>query len=241
MVRVASVQGSAPREVGAQMIVHGDGVSGTIGGGRLEFDAIAHARSLSALDVHSDRQELRLGPEMGQCCGGKVTLDYKKVSQKDAEILGRSKDETAVYIFGGGHVGLALVQALSALPISVKLVETRSDYLRDLPFNVEPIELAAPESAIRTAPSGAAFIIVTHDHALDFLIVEEALRRGDASYVGMIGSKSKRAVLEAQLRAAKVDPAPLICPIGQAGLGDKRPEVIAAFVAAEVLSKIGGT
>ena len=92
---------------------------------------------------------------------------------------------------------------------------------------------------MRRAAPGAAFIVLTHDHALDFLIAREALARGDAAYVGMIGSRTKRVSFLRWLReAGEVDTGPLVCPIGAAGRPDKRPEVIAAFVAAEVMQTL---
>ena len=82
--------------------------------------------------------------------------------------------------------------------------------------------------------------MLTHDHALDFLIAREALARGDAAYVGMIGSRTKRVSFRRWLRRGgrRSTPRALVCPIGAAGRPDKRPEVIAAFVAAEILQQL---
>ena len=84
----------------------------------------------------------------------------------------------------------------------------------------------------------AAYVILTHDHALDFLLALEALARPDAAYVGMIGSRSKRATFTRLAREHGVDAAPLVCPIGAGFPRDKRPEVIAAFTAAELLARM---
>jgi xanthine dehydrogenase accessory factor len=92
---------------------------------------------------------------------------------------------------------------------------------------------------VRNARPGSAFVILTHDHALDFLIAREALARGDAAYVGMVGSATKRAAFARWCRRANddaPDPGRLVCPIGAAGRPDKRPDVIAAFTAAEILA-----
>ena len=240
VVRVISVEGSAPRETGARMIVGRDTLSGTIGGGRLEYDAIALAREILAGTRSSFHQTVHLGPEIGQCCGGKVELEYAKTSTEDQEKMDKRDTDRSVFIFGGGHVGSAIAQSLAKLPVQVTVVETRPEYAKHLPEGVDGCEIALPEVAVKDAQPRSAFVVVTHDHALDFLIVEEALRREDAAYVGMIGSKSKRAVLEHQLVSKAIDPKPLHCPIGSAGLGDKRPEVIAAFVAVEVLLALRG-
>lgn len=217
------------------MYVELSGQSGTIGGGRLEFDAIAHAQKMLQTGEKADTKTIQLGPSIGQCCGGQVELEFQEIKGLPDPTTGNGQ----VYIFGGGHVGKALARAFAPLPVQLSLVETRRDYLDDLPGSVEGIELAAPEAAVRGARENAAFVVTTHDHALDFLIVEEALMRGDAAYVGMIGSKTKRAVLGKRLKDNGVDPTPLVCPIGGAGLGDKRPEVIAAFVVPEILIALG--
>src|SRR5699024_2138185 len=108
--------------------------------------------------------------------------------------------QPCVYIFGGGHVGHALAASLSLLPLSVTVVETRADMLEGLPPTVEARLTAMPEEAVRNAPASSAFLVLTHDHALDLLIVAEAMARGDVAYVGMIGSKSKRATFDSWYR-----------------------------------------
>jgi xanthine/CO dehydrogenase XdhC/CoxF family maturation factor len=84
-------------------------------------------------------------------------------------------------------------------------------------------------------------VVLTHDHALDFLIADAALARGDAAYVGLIGSGSKRARFRGwRLRNGVAPEAALrglTCPIGGPS-GDKRPAVIAAMVAAEILAAL---
>ena len=233
-VTIADAKGSTPREIGASMLVGGVLTEGTIGGGRLEFDAIAHARDILSGTDDELSKTVKLGPEIGQCCGGVVTLTFE-ASDASTTVQPVGTKNT-VYVFGAGHVGRALIEAFSLVPIDVIAVETRADFLTDLPTGIGSELTAAPEAVVRSAKIGAAFVVTTHDHSLDFLIVEEALRRGDASYVGLIGSKTKRAVLEKTLRSSNLDPTQLVCPIGHAGIGDKRPAVIAAFVVAEVLA-----
>jgi xanthine dehydrogenase accessory factor len=106
---------------------------------------------------------------------------------------------------------------------------------------VEKYLVPVPEEMVRNAKPGSAFVVLTHDHSLDFLITSEALARGDARYVGMIGSNTKRKVFErwcTDTCDCPVDMKKLACPIGAAGRGDKHPEVIAAFVVAEVISRL---
>jgi xanthine dehydrogenase accessory factor len=184
------------------------------------------------------------GPQIGQCCGGRVKVDIARAGEDlRAAVLERVEREEgerpSVFIFGGGHVGHALADALSLLPLAVSIVETRAEQIGDLPPGVAVKLTPVPEEAVRAAPPASAFLVLTHDHALDFLIVAEALKRADAAYVGMIGSKTKRAtfaswyVREAEGNEAEL--ARLVCPIGGAGVKDKRPAVIAAMAAAEVM------
>src|SRR5690606_28365377 len=95
-----------------------------------------------------------------------------------------------------------------------------------------------PVEAVGGAKSCAAVVTMTHSHDLDYRVAEAALRRGQLSYVGMIGSATKRRRFERLFAARGGDPAllqNLTSPIGDFGVVDKRPEVIAAFVAAELL------
>jgi len=245
LVEVAGAAGSTPRDTDAWMLVSKDRIFATIGGGQLEYMAIDHARQLIQEATAETRLEIPLGPEIGQCCGGRVALSFKPVdddrrtaliARYDGEIAGRPH----VYIFGAGHVGDALAMALSLTPVRTVLVDTRETELAavDVP-GIETCLSAMPEAVVRDAPAGSAFVVLTHDHALDFLIAAEALARADASYVGMIGSKTKRATFKHWLSREAEHPElfdRLVCPIGGATVKDKRPAVIAALAAAEILT-----
>ncbi len=246
LVEVTDVKGSAPRDAGAWMLVARDMIFRTIGGGQLEYMAIDHARKILA-GGRDTPMDVPLGPEIGQCCGGRVGLSFKRVNRGlTDELVGKVDAEIAtrphVYVFGAGHVGDALANALSFTPVRVVLVDTREAELMacDVP-GVETCLSAMPEQVVRSAPPGSAFIVLTHDHALDFLIVTEALQRGDAVYVGMIGSKTKKATFKNWLKREVGSDnlfENLVCPVGGAVVKDKRPEVIAALVAAEVLTAV---
>ncbi len=249
LVEVREAAGSTPREAGAWMLVSPDAIFGTIGGGRLEFMAIDRAREMIADTAAADLLDVPLGPEIGQCCGGRVKIDLTLADEAlRAEMAERTARADAlqphVYLFGGGHVGRALAEALALLPLKVTVVETRADAVGDLPESVEVELTAVPEEAVRAAPAGSVFIVLTHDHALDFLIVAEALARGDAAYVGMIGSRTKRATFRSwylkEAGGSEEAAARLVCPIGGADVKDKRPAVIAALAAAEVMRGLAG-
>lgn len=251
LIEVTDVRGSAPRNAGAWMLVARDMIFRTIGGGQLEFMAIDHARKIllggkdSSFDVSP--MDVALGPEIGQCCGGRVALSFRRVNRGLAEELIAKVDAEIstrphVYVFGAGHVGDALAYSLSLTPVRVILVDTREAELMavDAP-GVETCLAALPEQVVRSAPPGSAFIVLTHDHALDFLIVAEALQRGDAVYVGMIGSKTKKATFKNWLKREIGSDGlfeNLVCPVGGSVVKDKRPEVIAALAAAEVLTAV---
>ena len=246
LVEVARARGSTPREEGARMLVSPTSIHGTIGGGQLEFMAIDQARQMlaDAKGPHELMLDIPLGPEIGQCCGGRVEVLVRLVDDElKAELLRNAEAEDArlphIYIFGGGHVGQALAGALSLLPVKAAVIETRAEALEGMPASVETRLTSVPEEMVRSAPAGAAFVVLTHDHALDFLIVAEALKRNDAAYVGMIGSKTKKATFRSwYLKSAggnEADFARLVSPIGGDAVKDKRPAVIAALAAAEIM------
>ena len=246
LVRIASVQGSSPREEGTWMLVSGSACYGTIGGGQLEYMAIDEARALVAKQSATRLLDVPLGPEIGQCCGGRVKLSIELVrgALRAQLILDEQAEREAfpeVYLFGAGHVGRALCEAFRPLPVRTVIVDTRSEELSLIDDQFDKRLVPVPEDLVRAAAPGSVFIVLTHDHSLDFLVASEALARTDAAYVGMIGSRTKRATFESWCTKAlevRVDTAPLICPIGASANTDKRPEVIAAYVAAEVMTAL---
>lgn len=243
IARLASVEGSAPREEGTYMLVSPDRIHGTIGGGFAEYETIAHARQMLLDSRASDERTIILGPDSGQCCGGRLTVSFTALTTDlRTELLAEAQEEEAarrpVMIFGAGHVGKAIAAALVPLPMAVTVVETREAELEGLPSGVTTLLSAMPEAELAALPPGAAVLILTHDHALDFLIAREALLIDGLSYVGMIGSSTKRASFAGHFKreggdAARLDR--LVLPIGGSRVRDKRPAVIAAMVAAELL------
>lgn len=262
LVEVAATKGSTPREAGAFMLVSISSIFGTIGGGQLEYMAIDKARQMlrplsprtgadSEARIEVDEVcatlDVPLGPEIGQCCGGRVEVSIRLVDASlERELIAKAEAEEAhlphVYLFGGGHVGQALAASLALLPTHVVVVETRADALEGMPETVETRLTPMPEAVVREAPAGSAFAILTHDHALDFLIVAEALKRDDTAYVGMIGSKTKKATFKNWfLKSAEGSDAQfarLVSPIGGNAVKDKRPPVIAALAAAEIMTAL---
>jgi xanthine dehydrogenase accessory factor len=247
LVEVSGVEGSTPRETGAFMLVAGDALLGTIGGGQLEFIAIDTARTMLRNDIAVKNMDVPLGPAIGQCCGGHVKLELNRLDvAHTARLMSFSAQQAEeaphIYIFGAGHVGRALAQGLAPLPYRTMIVDTRPDVFSGLSPEITTKCAALPEAVVRSAKPASAFVVLTHDHALDFLIMAEVLKRGDALYAGMIGSKTKRARFRRWFYGeggARDQFRGLVCPIGAQGLGDKRPEIIAALTTAEIICNFG--
>ncbi len=252
-VRITEIKGSTPRNQDAWMLVSSSSIFRTIGGGQLESIAIEKARALLQKGA-GDQLELNvpLGPEIGQCCGGHVSISIKRLDYSDCDtyrkmLKGELADQPHIYIFGAGHVGKALAEACALLPYKPILIDSREDELSEAPSSVETHLSSIPEAIIRNAKPNSAFVVLTHDHALDFMIVEAALARGDAAYIGMIGSKTKRASFNSWYKQESGQSQildKLTCPIGgkamdSKSLGDKRPEIIAALALAEIIIHIG--
>ncbi|MCU4182282.1 xanthine dehydrogenase accessory protein XdhC [Bosea sp. BH3] len=249
LVRIETAEGSTPREAGATMAVGARAIAGTIGGGQLEFHCIDFARQMLATGATDQRLDIPLGPQMGQCCGGRVRVSLSHATAAEIALIAASEKAEAlarppVLIFGAGHTGRALAQALAPLPFAVSLIDDRDDVMSGLPACVTCIRMADPVDAATSAPEGSAFVVLSHSHALDYRLAEAALARGDAAYVGMIGSATKRARFEASfLRAGgrREALARFTCPIGGADVDDKRPEVIAALTAGELVRCLLGS
>ena len=251
LVTVVSSRGSVPREAGAWMAVFAQGLVGTIGGGHLENDAVNHARTLleaAAVDVaDATHQTVRyaLGPSLGQCCGGEVRLGYRRVAAVDCAALRVQllPASVPVALFGGGHVGRALVTVMGTLPFSVRWVDSRDEIFPEhLPDNVQ-CELSDPvQAAVADLAADSRVLVMSFSHAEDLEVVAACLKRqrarGDLPYVGLIGSKTKWATFRKRLEARGFSDAEFLhvtSPIGVAGIRDKRPEVIAVAVVAQLL------
>jgi xanthine dehydrogenase accessory factor len=242
LVTVAATRGSVPREAGTKMIVTADAVHGTIGGGHLEHQAIAIARSQLGSDgeQHGAMRRFPLGASLGQCCGGIVELLFEPIAGT-AEVFAERvrRVEFTVVLFGAGHVGRALVRVLAELPCRIVWVDEReAQFPRDIPANARVLCTDAPEEAIDEAPPGAHFLVMTHSHALDERLAERILQRGDYAYFGLIGSQPKRRAFEKRLAHRGMPAerlATMTCPIGIAGIKGKEPGIIAIAVAAQLL------
>lgn len=272
LVSVHATRGSVPRGQGAWMAVFAGAVVGTIGGGQLEFQSIDEARrrlrgsadpavALPLAEVSGSnvlpntspsivRPVIRysLGPSLGQCCGGEVHLLYELVSAHDVASLTQRLRRALppVALFGGGHVGKALVQVLGSLPVQVTWIDSRDEiFPSTVPDNATCEHSDPVHAAVAQLAPGSQVVIMSFSHAEDLDVVAACLARqrvhGDLSCVGLIGSKTKWATFRHRLAARGFSAAELdgvTCPIGIPGITGKEPEVIALSVAAQILRGI---
>jgi xanthine dehydrogenase accessory factor len=242
-VQVLSHRGSVPRETGTHMLVTRDAVLGTIGGGHLELTAIAQARQW--LDAgHRDPHDApyALGPSLGQCCGGTLTLRTQRLGDAVLAAWPERQPRFFLQLYGAGHVGRAIVALLSGIDCRVQWVDERDSEFpaQALPPHIERLCVEPVEAEVAQAPPGARYLVLTHSHDLDLRITEAILRRGDFAYLGLIGSRTKRArfMHRFEERGVPADAlARLTCPIGVAGIAGKEPEVIAVAVVAQLLQR----
>lgn len=240
LVTIDKTRGSTPRDTDARMLITTNETIGTVGGGQLEWIVSIKARDLISSGKEKLMETIYLGPEIGQCCGGSVSLSFQRLTETTVEMLSHTTSplRPKVQIHGAGHTGKALVRALDLLPFDTVIIDSRKEALANINDSTQAVLSAMPEAQVRTADPNTAFVVFTHQHDLDFLIAAEALNRQDAAYVGMIGSKTKRAVFEKWLTSndyRQVNSANLTCPIGASDIKDKRPEIIAALVAGELI------
>src|SRR5262245_20994080 len=125
VVEVVDFKGSVPRETGTRMLVSADAVVGTIGGGHLELQAIAHARALLAGDAREHEREIALGPTLGQCCGGVLRLRWQALSAALWAAWPAPAPRFHLQLYGAGHVGRAIAQLLGGIDCVVQWIDER--------------------------------------------------------------------------------------------------------------------
>ena len=237
MVTVTKSEGSTPREEGAQMLVTTKGYHGTIGGGTLEWLAMAEAQILLGKTKAIRTLTKSLGPDLGQCCGGRMSLLLESFTSADIVEVEQhatvTEELTHLNLWGAGHVGRALVMALAPLPFKITWWDIRDNaFPTVVPENVT-CRLGAPKDM-----QPGLLLVMTHSHALDYDIVNFALRQAHFPQVGLIGSGTKatrfrKRLLEAGHETVALDR--LTCPIGSKTIRSKLPAAIAASVAVQLL------
>jgi xanthine dehydrogenase accessory factor len=231
LITLLGSRGSTPRVNGTKMVVCTGETFGTIGGGHLEFKAMEIAAEL--LSKTEDQQRIEyfpLGPGLGQCCGGTTTVLFESFKGCDFNIM----------LFGAGHVGTALAGILQQLPCKISWVDNRESlHPSTLAGNINTIFSEQPADEVADMPTGSYFLIMTHNHQLDFEILEAVLKRDDAKYVGLIGSDTKWQRFKLRLDHKGHSSAfyeQVHCPVGLDAVPGKRPIEVAVSVAGELIA-----
>lgn len=234
-VEITGTRGSTPRDAGTTMIVTPTTTKQTIGGGALEYRAIATAREILANGGPEQTETIPLGPNLGQCCGGAVTLRYtytpKPLSLELDKFTGHTLTQNRphpkhLWLWGAGHVGRAVVEAAHPQAFKITWIDSAPDRFpeRVLEHATKTPAADMPLLASR-APTSAHHLIFTYSHEIDLALCAALLKRGAAS-IGLIGSQTKWARFSKRLSEMNLDPSPIICPIGDKSLG-KHPDQIA--------------
>jgi xanthine dehydrogenase accessory factor len=242
-VEITGTRGSTPRDAGTVMKVTADVAEGTIGGGALEFAAIAKARQMLASGQTAFAETLPLGPNLGQCCGGSVSLRYSdremRVDRTGYQMFGVEKDRPPpnhLWLWGAGHVGRAVVNACHPQAFRITWIDTSADrFPARTGKHVKTVPAADMPLLASRAQRQAHHLIFTYSHDIDLALCAALLKRGFAS-CGLIGSDTKWARFRKRLRDAGLDPAPITCPIGDKSLG-KAPAQIAQGVVAALMAQ----
>lgn len=233
-VTVARVRGSAPREQGARMQVFATHQAGSIGGGALEWEALKLARQMLREGRTRDERTYPLGPALGQCCGGAVTLRFEDSAENQAP------KAAPLVIWGAGHVGRALAQVFAPLEDrEITLVDdARARLPEELPEGIAPFVAQDMPRAAALMPAGADHLIVTYSHEIDLALCD-ALLQLQVGSIGLIGSATKWARFQKRLSEMGYEDAEIsriTCPIGDPAMG-KHPQAIAISVASDLLMR----
>lgn len=246
LVTLSRVQGSSPREEGAQMLVTRSGFIGSIGGGTLEWQAMAEAQSL--LSRGNDGagcctvRQYSLGPDLGQCCGGRVTVTTRLIMNPDnlEAALTPEPAPRHILLFGAGHVGKALILLLAQSPFGVTWIDPRPQaHPAHVPANVTIYNHQDVLQPLHAAPHASLVIAMSHSHQLDFAVTDAALRNPGIARTLLIGSQTKRARFVSRLKSAGHTEdalARLVCPIGDGSLSGKTPYAVALSTAHQLLA-----
>lgn len=242
-VEITATRGSAPRDAGTAMKVTAHDTEGTIGGGALEHRAIAEARRMLAEGAPDRRRTLPLGPGLGQCCGGAVTLHFGRAPRPvDTPLPAGTRPDAGpgparpLWLWGAGHVGRAVVAACPPGAFDLTWIDTATErFPAVIPAGVRAVPAADMPRLAQRSPLAAHHLIMTYSHEIDLALCAALLARGFAS-CGLIGSATKWARFEKRLRALGLDPGAIACPIGDKARG-KHPDAIAAGVVAALLAE----
>jgi len=239
-VTLIQPEGHVPQDMGAKAIITSEGIIwGTVGGGRLEAQAIQHAKTMIE---KAELQDLKnpISPEMvrydlkkdlNMVCGGMASLFYELASQRAWNIA----------VFGAGHVAQAVIPLITTLECNVWCLDPREEWLGKLPTkgNLRKIFSLDLPGEVSKLPKDLFYLCITQGHFTDLPIVREILKRKDALFLGVIGSVQKARTLKNTLREEGFSPEQINsihCPVGLP-IGTNAPAEIAISIASQLLQK----
>ena len=245
LATIINTKGSSPRD-DARMVVSDQTTIGTIGGGELEFRIIRESKKLLQKTEKIEKIiSLPLGPSLGQCCGGYVEVKRKKFFSGEQllekhdlknEILDCNDN---LYIFGAGPVAKALLSKLDGVGFNIFVIDSRENFISKINADyVFPILAKDHTIIIKNAPSKSYYLVLTHSHQLDLSICDSILKKNDFTFIGLIGSKTKKIRFEKRLIETGYDKKlidKIECPIGINSIQGKEPDVIAISIIARLL------
>jgi xanthine dehydrogenase accessory factor len=236
-VTLVDAVGSTPQDAGSKMLVDADGlVFGTVGGGRVEHQAMEHAQKILASSepdcASTDLVEWNLQKDVGMTCGGFVRLFFESINHQTWNIV----------IFGAGHVAGAVVACLDMLDCRITCIDPRQEWLDRIPDSPKLTKLCTDDMPAQVANlnDGDYVLCMTMGHKTDRPILAAIFRdEREFAYLGVIGSQAKRKVLcreliEAGLPADEVEQ--FECPIGL-DIGTNQPGEIAVSVVAQLIQR----
>jgi xanthine dehydrogenase accessory factor len=228
---IVECRGSSPQKQGAKMLVRDDGsLLGTLGGGCLEADVVQ-----AALMAMQDGEPATMAFELteregGLVCGGTV-LVYLEPLMLDPHLV----------ILGAGHVGKTLARLARFTGFRVTVVDDRQEFAnRENIPDADDLMVAEFDRAFEGIPveNGTFVVVATRGHNHDLDAVKAALRT-KAGYIGLLGSRRKKALLFKALEESGFPPEDIsrvIIPVGME-IGSVTPEEIGVSIMAQIIQK----
>lgn len=237
LVVLVDALGSTPQDAGAKMLVTATGrCAGTVGGGRVEAQAIALAQEMLATPSTTIAPRFiawSLKGDVGMTCGGSVKLYFEPHPSRGSS--------WPIAIFGAGHIAQALLPVLMPLRCAITICDARAEWLATVPraANVQTVQRDEPADLVPLLPESTFVLCMTKGHTTDRPVLLRALGERSFPFVGVIGSAAKAAILRRELVAAglpEAKAAQFHCPVGLE-FGTNHPHEIALSIAAQLLSE----
>lgn len=223
------------------MLVTANEFFGSIGGGGLEWTALAEARAILKSEEHS-KMAVPLCSKAQQCCGGFVELFFEVI-----------KPKPQLLIFGAGHVSQAFLEVIAGTQFEAIIIDERAEWIEAAEKKKHQLSHLALSTAqqnplewIETYRGWDSLdiyaVVMTHEHALDEAIIEKLVPR-NLKYLGLIGSKTKRERFFSRLEQkglARKDLEKIFCPMGIPFSG-KAPKEVALSISIEILQQYYNT